>query len=84
MKTKVARKAVRHAKPLRKVVRSKKQARAAESINKKETIQTVPAEPEMVVATFEAPVEFVEVDLEPEVDVIEVFEFAVPGGEGEA
>ena len=38
----------------------------------------------MVVATFEAPVEFVEVDLEPEVDVIEVFEFAVPGGEGRA
>jgi hypothetical protein len=84
MKTKVARKAVHHAKPFRKVVRNKKQAHAAETINKKETIQTAPAEPEMVVATFEAPVEFVEFDLEPEVEVIEVFEFAVPGGEGRA
>ncbi|MGA7796549.1 MAG: hypothetical protein WCA19_26270 [Candidatus Acidiferrales bacterium] len=84
MKTKVARKTTHHAKPFRKVARGKKQARAAETINKKETIQTAPAEPEMVVATFETPVEFVEFDLEPEVEVIEVFEFAVPGGEGRA
>ncbi len=84
MKTKVARKAMHHAKPFRKVARGKKQARAAAPINKKETIQTPSAEPEMVVATFETPVEFVEFDLEPEVEVIEVFEFAVPGGEGRA
>jgi hypothetical protein len=84
MKTKVARKAMHHAKPFRKVARGKKQTRAAETINKEETMQTARAEPEMVVATFETPVEFVEFDLEPEVEVIEVFEFAVPGGEGRA
>ena len=84
MKTKVARRIVRHAKPVRKVSRGKKHARAAATINKKEALQNVAAETEMIVATFEAPVEFVEVDLEPEVDVIEVFEVAVPGDEDEA
>ncbi len=83
MKTKVARKAVRHAKPHRKVTRGKKQARAAATTNKKETMQNVAAEPEMIAATFEAPVEFEAVDLEPDVEVFEVIEFAVPGNEDE-
>lgn len=83
MKTKVARKTVRHAKPIRKGARGKKQARAAAAINKKETKQTVPAEPEMIAATSEAPVEFVEMDLEPVVEVFEVFEVTAPGEEDE-
>jgi hypothetical protein len=83
MKTKVARKAMRHAKPFRKVTRGKKQARAAATPNKKEVLQNLAAEPEIIAATFEAPIGFVEVDLEPVVDVFEVIEVAVPGIEGE-
>jgi len=79
MKAKVPGKAVRHAKPFRKVTHGKKQARAAAAPNKKEAVENVAAEPELFVATYEAPIEFVEVDLQPEVDVIEVFEVAVPG-----
>lgn len=84
MKTKVARKAAHHAKPIRKAVRGKKHPRPAVAPNKKEEVQNVAAEPEMIAATFEAPVEFVEVDLQPEVDMIEFFEVTVPGGEDEA
>ena len=83
MKTKVARKAVRHAKPLRKIARGKKHARPAAAPNKKEEVQNVAAEPEIIATTFEAPVEFVEVDLQPKIDMIEVFEVMVPGGEDE-
>ena len=79
MKAKVPGKAVRHAKPFRKVTHGKKQARAAAAPNKKEAVENVAAEPELFVATYEAPIEFVEVDLRPKVDVIEVFEVAVPG-----
>jgi hypothetical protein len=74
MKAKMARKAVRHAKPMRKSIRGKKHARAAAHASKKEKAPTVPAEQEMIQATFEAPVEFVEVDLEPVVEVFEVYE----------
>ncbi len=83
MKTKVARKTVRHAKPIRKVTRGKKQARAAATTNKNETLRNVGAESEMIAAAFESPVEFVAVDLEPVVDVFEVFEVAVPGNDDE-
>jgi len=83
MKTKVARKAIRHAKPFRKVTHGKKHARAAATPNKKEVLQNVAAEPKIIAATFEAPIEFVEVDLEPVVDVFEVVEVAVRGDEGE-
>jgi hypothetical protein len=82
MKTKVARKAVRHAKQFRKVARGKKHARPAAGPNKG-AVQNVAAKPEMIAATFEAPIEFVEVDLQPEIDMIEVFEVLVPGAEDE-
>ena len=84
MKAKVPGKAVRHAKPFRKVTHGKKQARAAAAPNKKEAVENVAAEPEMFVATYEAPIEFVQVDLQPEVDMIEIFEVTLPGNEGEA
>lgn len=84
MKTKVARKAMHQAKPFRKVTRGKKHARAVAFTNKKEPIQTAAPETEMVAATYQAPIEFVEVDFEPAVDVFEVIEFAVPGDEGDA
>lgn len=74
MKTKVARKTIRHAKPMRKSTRGKKHARATTHADKNATFQSVPAQPEMIEATFEAPVEFVEVDLEPVVEVFEVYE----------
>jgi len=82
MKAKVARKAAHHAKPFRKAARGKKHARPVAATNKKEVVQNVAAEPEMIATTFEAPVEFVEVDLQPEIDMIEIFEVTVPGGEG--
>lgn len=82
MKTKVARKAVRHAKPFRKVTRGKKYTRAVAATNEKEPIRAAAPEPQMVAATHQAPIEFVEVDFEPAVDVFEVIEFAVPGDEG--
>jgi len=81
MKAKVARKAVRHVKPMRKVTRGKKHAHATAIPEKKEAVQNVAAEPEMMVGAFEAPVEFVEIDQQPEIDMIEVFEVVVPGGE---
>jgi hypothetical protein len=74
MKAKAARKEIRHAKPVRKSTRGKRHARAAAHAGKKETLQPVPAQPEMVEATFEAPVGFVEVDLEPVIEVFEVYE----------
>jgi len=83
MKTKVARKTAHHAKPIRKVARGKKHARVAAEPTKKEAVQNVAAEPEMITAQFEAPVEFVEVDLQPEIDMIEIFEVTVPGGQDE-
>ena len=79
MKTKVARKAVRHAKPHRKVARGKKQAGAVATPNKKETMRNVAFEPKMIAATYESPVEFEAANLEPAVEVFEVIEFAVPG-----
>jgi hypothetical protein len=81
MKTKVARKEMRHAKPFRKVTGGKKHARAAVTHNKKEVLQNVSAEPEIIAATFEAPIEFVAMDLEPVVDVFEVVEVTVAGDE---
>lgn len=83
MKAKVARKEVRHAKPVRKITHSKKHAHAAAIPEKKVAVQNVAAEPEVMVGAFEAPVEFVEIDLQPEVDMIEVFEVVVPGGTNE-
>jgi hypothetical protein len=79
MKAKVARKAVRHPKPMRKVTRGKKHAHAAAIPEKKEAVQNVVPEAEMMVETFEAPVEFFEVELQPVVDTIEVFEYSMPG-----
>ena len=83
MKAKVARKAVRHAKPMRKSTRGKKRARAKATANKKEMFRNVAAESEMTTATFEAPVEFVELEMEPAVEVIEVFEVEGSGDEEE-
>jgi len=74
MKTKMARKAERHAKPMRKSVRGKKHTRAAAHVSKKETPQPVAVEQEIMEAAFEVPVEFVELELEPVVEVIEVYE----------
>jgi hypothetical protein len=74
MKTKAARKAIRHTKPVRRSTRGKKHARATAHAGKEETLQPVPAQPEMVEATFESPVEFVEVDLEPVIEVFGVYE----------
>lgn len=84
MKTKVAKKAMHHAKPMRKVARGKKHARAAAIPDKKEAVQNVAIGTETIATTFEAPAEYVEMDLQPEVEVIEVFEFAVPGDVEEA
>jgi hypothetical protein len=83
MKTKVARKAMRHARPFKKVTGGKKHARAAVTPNKKEVSQNVAAESEIIAATIEAPIEFVAIDLEPVVDVFEVVEVTAPGDKGE-
>ena len=85
MKAKVARKAVRHVKPIRKVAHRKAQARAKAAPEKKEIIENVAAAPQAVPPKFEAPVEvgFVEVELAPGVELIEVFEVEKAGGEGE-
>jgi hypothetical protein len=86
MKTKVARKAVRRAKPVKRHTRGKKQARPTAPGIKKETFEPVGAEPQIVESTadlFEAPVEFVLADPEPVVDVVEIFEVAVVGDENE-
>ncbi len=74
MKAKMARKTARHAKPMRKSVRGKKHSRAAAHAGKKETPQPVAVEQEIMEAAFDAPVEFVELDLEPVVEVFEVYE----------
>jgi len=77
MKTKVARKTMRHAKPMRKRTPAKKRTRANAPPKTRETFRKAGAEPEMIEMaemTFEAPVEFVDTDPEPVNEVIEIFE----------
>jgi hypothetical protein len=80
MKSKVARKQVRHAVPARKHARVKKQVRVTPAPAKKEATEPVASEPQIIettVVAFEEPVEFFVTEPEPAADVVEVFELAV-------
>lgn len=79
MKTKAARKAMRHAKPIRKRTRSNKQSRTNAAKKTKQTFRRGTAEPESIELTevaFGAPIELIDTDPEPVNDVIEIFEVA--------
>jgi hypothetical protein len=85
MKTKVARKAMRRAKPVRKRAHTKKQARANAPKKIRKTFRKAGMEPEIIElteATFEVPVEFIGMDLEPVNEVIEIFEVAEDADQG--
>jgi len=82
MKAKAAHKVIRHAKPFKKVVHGKKHAPAA-APNKKEKMPVGAAPTDVMFATFEVPPTYVEVGLEPEIELVEVFETSLPEYEGE-
>ena len=83
MKAKTARKAVRHAKPRRKNTRARRRAPAGVPSNKKEVVKTVAAGSETTTDAFGVPVEFVALEMEPAVELIEVFEVEGGGNEDE-
>jgi len=74
MKAKIAGKIRHHAKPVRKNTRGRKRVRIAMPATKKETSQPIPIEGEIMEAMIESPFEFVAVDLEPVVEVFEVYD----------
>jgi hypothetical protein len=77
MKSKAARKTMRHAKPVGKRTSAKKQTRANVPPKTKETFRKAGAEPELIEmaeVTFDAPVQFIDADPEPVNEVIEIFE----------
>ncbi|MGD0908391.1 MAG: hypothetical protein ABSA96_12475 [Candidatus Acidiferrales bacterium] len=84
MKTKVARKAMRHAKPMRKRAHTKKPARANTARKTKATFREAvePETIELTEATFAAPVAFVDTDPEPVNEVIEIFEVVEDDDQG--
>lgn len=79
MKAKVARKAARHVKPMRKSTRGKKHTRATAHAGTKEMTQAAAAQRKILQAIVNPQVEFVEVDMEPQVEIVEVYE--TEGGE---
>lgn len=74
MKAKMGRKTRHHAKLVRKNIRGKKPAQRVARVAKRVITQAVPMEGDIVETRFEAPMEFMAVDLEPVVEVFEVYE----------